>query len=114
MDSNLSDGGLFLSESYEDAQVCVQEHSIMPPGMADAVLDALPDNIAVLDRSGTIVAVNAAWNQFACDSDANSLASSIGMNYLPVCRANARNDVTQHEVDGLSAILAGATIGGIL
>jgi PAS domain S-box-containing protein len=37
----------------------------MPPGLMHAVLDALPDRVAVIDRSGRIVESNAAWRAFA-------------------------------------------------
>jgi|GEM_PF-7121413 hypothetical protein len=37
-------------------------------GFSLALLDALPDATAVLDSSGTIVAVNLAWRMFALDN----------------------------------------------
>jgi diguanylate cyclase (GGDEF)-like protein/PAS domain S-box-containing protein len=54
---------------------------------ARATVDALSANIAILDRSGTIVAVNRAWRDFA---DANPPVSGNvceGANYLEVCAA---------------------------
>ena len=75
-----------------------------------AVLDALTDHIAVLDANGVIVAVNAAWQRFACDNAAPPLiASGVGLNYLEVCRGAAdRGDATACEVlAGLRAVLAG-------
>ena len=49
-------------------------------------IDALPENIAVLDEQGTIVMVNKAWNQFALENggDPNS-GLGVGCNYLMAC-----------------------------
>lgn len=51
-----------------------------------AALDALKGHIAVLDKAGKIIAVNASWRNFA---DANCLqtdAYGIGTNYIHVCK----------------------------
>ena len=50
------------------------------------IIDALPENIAVLDEQGTIVMVNKAWNQFALENggDPNS-GLGVGCNYLMAC-----------------------------
>jgi PAS domain S-box-containing protein len=55
-----------------------------------AVLDSLAANVAVLDRRGTILAVNAGWAQFARDNGcADPARCGVGANYLAVCRAAA-------------------------
>ncbi|MBS1215015.1 MAG: multi-sensor signal transduction histidine kinase, partial [Proteobacteria bacterium] len=75
-----------------------------------AVLDALPANIAVLDRNGTIIAVNRTWSRFAADNGAaGSLADGTGINYLQVCRdAERSGDITAGEAaDGIEAVLSG-------
>ena len=52
-----------------------------------AVLDALPGQLAVLDRDGTIRVVNAAWEQFArTNGPAAPDRTGLGVNYLDVCR----------------------------
>lgn len=43
-----------------------------------AVLDALSDQIAVLDRDGRIVAVNAAWRRAAAESGCDAVPSYLG------------------------------------
>lgn len=50
------------------------------------IIDALPENISVLDEQGTIVMVNKAWNQFALENggDPNS-GLGVGCNYLMAC-----------------------------
>jgi signal transduction histidine kinase/CheY-like chemotaxis protein len=56
-----------------------------------STLDALPAHIAILDASGTIVAVNMAWRHFADDNGFERPAYGAGMNYLAVCD-NVSND----------------------
>ncbi len=51
-----------------------------------ALLDALPANIAALDASGTILTVNLAWHRFA---EANGYADAghgVGLDYFEICR----------------------------
>lgn len=49
-----------------------------------AVLGSLRDQIAVLDRSGEIIAVNDGWIRFAAENEAQDFG--LGSNYLDVCR----------------------------
>jgi len=48
-------------------------------------LDALAAHIAILDNNGTIIAVNAAWRNFADKKGLMSVNYAIGANYLEVC-----------------------------
>jgi hypothetical protein len=48
-------------------------------------LDELPEHSAIVDRSGTIVAVNKAWKRFAKDNGAEMSKVLEGANYLHVC-----------------------------
>jgi|GEM_PF-5034989 len=72
------------------------------------VLDSLSAYVAALDRTGTIVAVNQAWQQSAKQND--TLGSSkigVGVNYLEVCRkASRRNREVQRTFRGIQAVLA--------
>ncbi len=52
-----------------------------------AVLDALPDHVAILDEDGTILAVNDVWSRFASENGDMSGRSAVGANYLAVCDA---------------------------
>ncbi len=76
----------------------------------EAVLQALPMQMAVLDQSGTIVYVNAAWQTFARENGAPSLAeASVGLNYLAICDQAVRSH-SEHALearDGIAAVLAG-------
>lgn len=51
------------------------------------ILDALDDEIAVVDTDGTIIAVNAAWCRFAEAGGAPSQSAFVGWNYFDACRA---------------------------
>ncbi|MFZ2306675.1 MAG: EAL domain-containing protein [Rhodoferax sp.] len=54
---------------------------------AKATIDAVASHICVLDKTGTIVAVNQAWRDFQTQNDPQAAAHnySIGSNYLQVC-----------------------------
>ncbi|MFP7572057.1 PAS domain S-box protein [Marivita sp. S2033] len=49
------------------------------------VLNALDDEIVVLDASGHILAVNAAWDRFCVENGGDVESCSINSNYLAVC-----------------------------
>ena len=73
------------------------------------VVDALGENIAVLDQQGNIVLVNDGWVRFACDNGNPELVhSGVGSNYLEVCQAAAASGCpyAQSACDGLRAVLA--------
>ena len=65
-----------------------------------AILDSLPEHVAVLDRDGVITLVNAAWRKFAIENgDPDLLHSGIGSNYLAACQEEGM-------ADGLNALSA--------
>lgn len=51
-----------------------------------AVLDSLAAHVAVLDRSGTIIATNAAWERFARENGGLPAKTGVGIDYFTVCR----------------------------
>ncbi len=63
--------------------------------LAGAVLDALPDATAVLDTTGTIIAVNHAWRMFSLDNGGNESRTGVGVNYLQVCERSAESGCDQ-------------------
>jgi PAS domain S-box-containing protein len=75
------------------------------------VLSSLTAEVVVLDSTGTIIAVNAAWEQFArTHGDPQLITTGIGANYLDVCRraADQFHDAEAALVlAGLQAMLAG-------
>ncbi len=80
-------------------------------GFAYAVLRALPALIVVIDRHGEIVAANAAWEAAAYEAGSAELAqTTIGRNYLEVCRQGAAAGApgAQATLEGLEAVLDGS------
>jgi diguanylate cyclase (GGDEF)-like protein len=87
--------------------------AVMPPDIgAGALLDALPDATAVLDRNGTIVAVNRAWLMFTADNEGNPDTTGVGVNYFAVCAASAAAGCADAPLVavGLRAVFAGDTV----
>jgi two-component sensor histidine kinase len=81
-----------------------------PETWTRAAFDALAAQIAVLDAQGTIIAVNAAWEQFGRTHDAPPVTwTGLGLNYLDVCRraAAAGSAEAQEALMGLLAVLQG-------
>ncbi len=77
-----------------------------------AVLSSLRDHIAVLDRNGTIIAVNDAWTEFAELNGADTGgAFGKGFDYPGICReAISKGDETAREaLSGIQAVLSGET-----
>jgi PAS domain S-box-containing protein len=80
---------------------------LMLDAMTSTVLDSLAAEIAVLDASGVIIAVNASWRHFAdenrCAGEGRECRNDIGTKYLSVCR-QGQDDQPDGE---LGRILAG-------
>ncbi|MBK9711882.1 MAG: PAS domain S-box protein [Kouleothrix sp.] len=75
------------------------------------VLDSLTANIAVLDRNGTIIAVNDAWRRFERENSGPSQPHiGVGVSYLAACRAAADmgDDDARQTLAGIEAVLSGA------
>ncbi len=73
------------------------------------ILDSLSAFVAVVDREGTIVAVNRVWAQAAVEHDPwGSSKVSVGANYLEVCRYAAdRDSEVKRTLDGIVDVLSG-------
>lgn len=58
-----------------------------------AILDSVSAQIAVLDRSGVIVAINAAWQRFAVENGLSpeqaARHTGVGVNYLDICQPDS-------------------------
>lgn len=77
-----------------------------------SVIDALPEHIAVIDPTGRIVLVNAAWRRFAqANGDSDLARSGPGSNYLEVCEASSPEggDYARRAVKGIRDVLGGVT-----
>ena len=80
------------------------------PCLALPLLNALTAHIALLDPVGTILAVNAAWTDFARANGADApTTTGVGVNYLAVCRTTSGADASTATVvaTGIAAVLAG-------
>ena len=74
-----------------------------------ATLDAMSEQICVLDDHGNVIAVNAAWRAFAIANQARSSNVLEGMNYFEVC-ARAKGSGAGEAAAfaaGLTEVLAG-------
>jgi len=73
-----------------------------------SALDALSAHIAVLDETGTIVAVNAAWRRFAAENGLAAPDHGLGANYLDVCvHAVAKDRTARRFLAGIRSVIAG-------
>lgn len=84
----------------------------MPTRAAAALLDAMPDAMAVLDISGSIVAINRAWREFSVRNGGRAHTTGVGISYLDVCSralANGCEDAGR-VLTGLRNVLAGQTL----
>jgi signal transduction histidine kinase len=60
----------------------------------EAVVDAMPVNLAILDGSANIISVNTAWRKFALANGYQGKRLGLGANYLKVCGSDsARTEV---------------------
>ncbi|MFN8374713.1 MAG: PAS domain S-box protein [Anaerolineae bacterium] len=57
---------------------------------ARSTLDGLAEHIAIIDETGTILSVNAAWRNFAVKNGGLAERSNEGANYLQVCETAAK------------------------
>lgn len=69
----------------------------LPRAPARVLLDAMPDASALLDRDGTIVAINNAWRMFTLDNDGDEKSTGVGVNYLDICLRRQRPAVLTPE-----------------
>jgi len=74
------------------------------------ILNALPAHIALLDREGTILAVNESWRRFASANAARSQDFFVGQNYVRICELAAGNcaEESRQIATGLRELLAGS------
>ena len=73
-----------------------------------AVLDALPAHIALIDREGVILLVNASWRRFGSSNGLQGANACLGQNYLEVC---ARAEDGRKAAEGIRLVLSGGQEG---
>ncbi len=74
-----------------------------PSNYAYDVLDALSQEVAVLDKHGTIVFVNKAWKDFGKNNGAAS--NFIGCTYLDYCDCESQDSTCASAANGIQSIL---------
>jgi PAS domain S-box-containing protein len=78
--------------------------------LSSAVLNSMMANIAVVDKHGTIIAINDGWARFAQENgcDPASPKVGVGANYLEVCARAVRDLVAEGQEisDGIKGVLA--------
>lgn len=74
-----------------------------------STLDALSANIAIVDASGTITAVNKAWKHFANYHGLAGPSYGIGINYLAICDATTGPEAmaAQEVARGIRQVITG-------
>lgn len=75
------------------------------------VLNALDDEVAILDTAGCVVAANTAWERFRVENGGEPGSCSVGSNYLAACVSAEGSSSTAARIvaDGLSAALKTGT-----
>lgn len=77
---------------------------------AQSILDALPENVAVLDKAGIIQETNRSWNDFCLRNGGTMASAGQGANYLAACRnAAAEDPFARKAYDGINSVLEGET-----
>jgi len=77
-----------------------------------AMLASLSEHIAIVDRSGVIIAVNDAWSRFAGESAKGKFERPpIGANYLEACRRAGDDTEAARAAAGIAAVLEGSEPG---
>jgi PAS domain S-box-containing protein len=79
--------------------------------LQQAVLDALSAQIAVLDATGRITAVNEAWRRFARDNGGSrELEEGVGLNYFHACCSSLTEEsegIAGRALEGIQAVMNG-------
>lgn len=75
------------------------------------LIEAMTDEVVVLDATGKIVAINMAWKLFCEENDGDAGTHYVGANYFDICKAAVMDSVVQAEavLDGLRQALKTGT-----
>jgi two-component system, sensor histidine kinase len=95
---------LLLTVTDITDRVAAEKALIESEQFARSTVDALSANIAILDETGRIIAVNQAWREFAGASQTDPETISEGANYIDLC----------HSVQGTQAEAARKLANGIV
>jgi diguanylate cyclase (GGDEF)-like protein/PAS domain S-box-containing protein len=73
----------------------------------NALFHTFDRSMAILDRSGLILAVNDAWEQSARDGGNRLARCGVGADYLAVCRADPNDPLSRQAAEGIADVIAG-------
>jgi PAS domain S-box-containing protein len=74
-----------------------------------AVLASLSEHVAIIDRSGVIIATNEAWRRFGQDNAGGAFARApVGADYLGACRLAGGDGDAARAAGGIAAVLGGS------
>lgn len=79
--------------------------------LLQAVLDTLPEHVAVIDAGGDILMVNEAWRRFGLEQNGPAGgATGVSANYYAACRnaTGPSRDEADAALSGIQAVAAGA------
>jgi signal transduction histidine kinase/CheY-like chemotaxis protein len=76
---------------------------------ARAIVDALPYSIAILDETGTIVAVNEPWKKYGMENGGWNVSTDVGVDYLEICdrTEGEGSEFAKATGQGLRKVIAG-------
>lgn len=86
-----------------------EEALLASEGMKSAILSSLPSMVAVVDREGTIIAVNEQWLRLDVPQSGQPPRAGVGVNYLDACRLAARDGGAEMTaiLEGLADVIGG-------
>ena len=103
----------FVGRSSEESRMVlsfIDVSSVQAMRYLQSVIDAAPQNLAVLDAAGQIVLVNEAWRRFSRENGGTlRLSGGQDIDYLQALEGAARQDSTaRRALEGLKSLLSGA------
>ena len=87
----------------------IEKALIESEAFSKGILSSLRAHIAVIDKTGEVLAVNKAWKDYSINNGGHDYENNlVGSNYLEVCKlAIAQGDVLSQKIlDGLTSVLS--------
>ncbi|MCX6199436.1 MAG: PAS domain S-box protein [Bacteroidetes bacterium] len=85
----------------EQSIISLNEELTIANQQQSSILNALPANITLLDRAGTIIAVNESWKKFGDENNLQGSQYCVGDNYIAVCQK--ATGAEKYEADLMAA-----------
>jgi signal transduction histidine kinase len=87
----------------------VQQSLLESTALRSAIFGSLYGQVAAIDAAGVIIAVNEAWTAAVSALGADPARTSVGTDYLAVCRRAAGDADAQRALGAIEAVLQGRT-----